>query len=439
MHDFAWMHATTVPAEYYEAHYSITGGCNMDRGGYGQTKDGVNFACVFDGVSAGGKINAYAAQSFAETTLTCLDDYLTSSSEFEASHVARCKRGALLVVIGMTVSYGVPNMLSPTDGWLVYTIDTGVRVVVTALLVVGAQKLSLWFARRKGIPSREIFERAIAQTNNPGRSNKEHEAIGGSATGVFAFIRPEHWSTDTYEVKGAAIGDANAIYVQRHVDPHDANNVASVSKTTQAAMQKISDRKGQLFRASVLNEVWRRGNNATDTGGQLNMGGEINGEISDFCQSLGKLPEAQEGLLILASDGLLDNVVGAEKSLIIPYIVQTPFFGRYGTHVKDGKNDEKSTHRDLQYHKYADGWNQPSLPTLDELVNHGSADLESMQELPSVTCEQAALRLVGYLRWVTALTRQKEKEYYSLQKQQSDLVSEPPRPAHFQVHYSVNM
>ena len=46
---------------------------NMDRGGFGQIlSDNVPvriFGCAFDGVSHGGKINAYAAQSFAENCI----------------------------------------------------------------------------------------------------------------------------------------------------------------------------------------------------------------------------------------------------------------------------------------------------------------------------------------------------------------------------------
>lgn len=65
----------------------------MDRGGFGQSRsasvthrfysrfsinivryprNGTNFGCVFDGVTAGGKINAMAAQAFAEFTVDWL-------------------------------------------------------------------------------------------------------------------------------------------------------------------------------------------------------------------------------------------------------------------------------------------------------------------------------------------------------------------------------
>jgi hypothetical protein len=70
-------HKSTVPDNYYKWKYAVQGGMNMDRGGFGiiKRKDSISsfpssiFACAFDGVSHGGKINAYAAQSFAENCL----------------------------------------------------------------------------------------------------------------------------------------------------------------------------------------------------------------------------------------------------------------------------------------------------------------------------------------------------------------------------------
>ncbi|EDQ91044.1 uncharacterized protein MONBRDRAFT_31709, partial [Monosiga brevicollis MX1] len=59
-------HLSTSPPKYYEFQYGpeFRRGINMDRGGYGIAKDGTMFGCVFDGVTAGGKVNAYAAQAF---------------------------------------------------------------------------------------------------------------------------------------------------------------------------------------------------------------------------------------------------------------------------------------------------------------------------------------------------------------------------------------
>lgn len=60
----AMAHESTSPPNYYRAKYGVVGGINMDRGGFGRHADGTNFAAVFDGVTAGGKRNAYAAQAF---------------------------------------------------------------------------------------------------------------------------------------------------------------------------------------------------------------------------------------------------------------------------------------------------------------------------------------------------------------------------------------
>ena len=68
----AMVHISTTPPNYYRSKYGISGGINMDRGGFGHHADGTNIAVVFDGVSTGGKRNAYAAQAFARSTLTHL-------------------------------------------------------------------------------------------------------------------------------------------------------------------------------------------------------------------------------------------------------------------------------------------------------------------------------------------------------------------------------
>jgi serine/threonine protein phosphatase PrpC len=70
-------HNSNVPHSYYKWKYQVEGGMNMDRGGFGcVTRRGVPhkmYACAFDGVSHGGKINAYAAQSFAQNCMAALE------------------------------------------------------------------------------------------------------------------------------------------------------------------------------------------------------------------------------------------------------------------------------------------------------------------------------------------------------------------------------
>ena len=75
------------PPAYYEFKYGAeaASGINMDRGGFGHSKDGTNYGCVFDGVTAGGAINAHAAQAFAEYLLRWLQHYKSVLSDDEAT------------------------------------------------------------------------------------------------------------------------------------------------------------------------------------------------------------------------------------------------------------------------------------------------------------------------------------------------------------------
>eukprot|EP00045_Choanoeca_perplexa_P016975 m.236559 g.236559 ORF g.236559 m.236559 type:complete len:407 (-) comp17414_c0_seq3:2731-3951(-) len=65
------LHISTSPNSYYQHKYGAhaAGGINMDRGGFGHALDGTNFGAVFDGVTAGGAVNAHAAQAFTDYTL----------------------------------------------------------------------------------------------------------------------------------------------------------------------------------------------------------------------------------------------------------------------------------------------------------------------------------------------------------------------------------
>jgi serine/threonine protein phosphatase PrpC len=259
----SWMHSTTVPAEFYEASYNIKGGCNMDRGGCGQTRNGQNFACVFDGVSAGGKVNAYAAQAFSEITLTGLGRQLMQKLDRARDEVETVTQLESLTVMG------------------------------------------------KG-----LFARASSSQSNPGYITAEHEAEGGAATGVFAYIQPRSQTrSGRNEVHGVAIGDAMAI---------------QISTRRSGGGQPLAQPEARL-----LNTFERIGNSATDTGGQITLGIGVDGEVCPFCQTLG-----EEDLIILASDGLGDNIAQGEFAQIIPLIVRTAFFERFGREVADGQGGE---------------------------------------------------------------------------------------------------
>eukprot|EP00040_Diaphanoeca_grandis_P022053 m.117990 g.117990 ORF g.117990 m.117990 type:complete len:462 (-) comp28624_c0_seq1:355-1740(-) len=75
----ALVHESSSPPNYYRARYNTPEGevINMDRGGFGHHNDRVNYGCVFDGVTSGGKINAYAAQAFADYTCAFLQERAT--------------------------------------------------------------------------------------------------------------------------------------------------------------------------------------------------------------------------------------------------------------------------------------------------------------------------------------------------------------------------
>jgi hypothetical protein len=120
-------------------------------------------------------------------------------------------------------------------------------------------------------------------------------------------------------------------------------------------------------------------------------------------------------------------------------------------------NRHRQLHTQTKITRNQDGWLGFSPPTLDELVRHivipfggggerfgrsiystlkgdrrtadtrtqknGSTGYErSLPDLSKVTCEQASLRLVGYLRWVTAQMHQEEELYYGLRARRIALV-----------------
>ena len=140
----------------------------MDRGGFGRHADGTNVAVVFDGVSAGGKRNAYAAQAFARSTLT---------------HLVSHKRAFTSQVTG---NAGPP----------------------------GNQPLPTGIARTA--PVVELFGAALDQSNNPGEMDPRFEAEGGAATGAIVTFALREGQPPKPELLlvGAALGDAAVIVVE---------------------------------------------------------------------------------------------------------------------------------------------------------------------------------------------------------------------------------
>jgi serine/threonine protein phosphatase PrpC len=164
----AMVHESTTPPNYYRSKYALSGGINMDRGGFGRHADGTNVAVVFDGVSAGGKRNAYAAQAFARSTLSQL-----------VSH--KCAFAAQV-----TSSAGQPG---------------------STLLPPGVARTA---------PVLELFSAALDQANNPGEVDPSYEAEGGAATGAIVTFQQREIEGGEPQLLliGAALGDAAVIAVE---------------------------------------------------------------------------------------------------------------------------------------------------------------------------------------------------------------------------------
>lgn len=147
----AMVHESSSPPMFYKAMYNHDGIINMDRGGFGHFATGTNYGCVYDGVTAGGVINAYAAQAFAEHTINWL-----------RVHGHEFRHG-----IGVTESL-----------------------------------------------SRRLFKETVGAANNPSAThrNPRYNAEGGSATGIFVAVQ-DISNKDYLIAHGASVGDAAALLV----------------------------------------------------------------------------------------------------------------------------------------------------------------------------------------------------------------------------------
>ena len=176
------------------------------------------------------------------------------------------------------------------------------------------------------------------------------------ATAVLANFVETPGDTGQYKVQGAAIGDAIAISISRE--------------------------KGT---ARHLNEIKRDNmKNLSDSGGSITAG-EMEGEdilkISTFSEPVGK-----DDVVILASDGLFDNLYADEKmgiALVIPKIIfSSKFDNPIGPEIKQPWLDE----------------NPPRLPTAKDLEEF----TQGSSMIKEVTNETMARRLNNYVKFVTA-------------------------------------
>lgn len=171
---------------------------------------------------------------------------------------------------------------------------------------------------------------------------------GDATMSVVTFNKTEDGNL---KVSGAALGDALAIHV-------DVDN----------------------GKAHQLNQVKRINNNAGDPGGVLIRGRGIDGEVSCFEKKV-----KDNDLVIVASDGLLDNIDEKEIGNQIPLIIRNSIF--------DNEIEE-----DCPWTKKEN----PHRVTTSELKGLGEKPLE---ELSSITPEVASKRLENYLMWVTKKQR----------------------------------
>lgn len=219
---------------------------DRDRGGFGICKDGSPFAALFDGVTVGGKRNAYAAQAFVDVCLATLS---------QRKHPFACATCGETKVVGRKMKRARAGNVTDVVSSLDSTLPVGVA---------------------RTAPAIELFEAAVDQGNNPGNVDPRLDAEGGSATGAVVMFHQEAAVVNTNNeqkprlrnlVVGAAIGDVAVLVVD-----------------VQAGSCK------------QLNVVERIGNSKADSGGQLNMCIGVSGRVQAFAY-----PLPPDGLVLLVS------------------------------------------------------------------------------------------------------------------------------------------
>eukprot|EP00041_Stephanoeca_diplocostata_P025387 m.662151 g.662151 ORF g.662151 m.662151 type:complete len:522 (+) comp22738_c0_seq22:564-2129(+) len=296
----ALSHASTSPKNFYKACYNSDDVINMDRGSFGHTRNGTNFGSVFDGVTAGGKINAYAAQAFSDCTYRFLMD-----------NAAKFEQGS-----------GVNDQLA-----------------------------------------KDLFSAAIDPSSNPGTvSDGQYEAEGGSATGLFVMFQ-DTGKRDYVIANGASIGDTAAIVCyNRRCESH-----------------------------IISTGGYRRSASARDTGGQLIMCIGIDGEIWSFSAPVGR-----SDLVILCTDGLLDNVRSEEIPVLLPMIIRLDVFDA------EAPVGCPTTCADKAH-----------LPTMSDVLMYAGKTRELVENMELPSPEIAARRLHNYVQWVTKGLMDLENAYYA--------------------------
>jgi hypothetical protein len=198
------------------------------------------------------------------------------------------------------------------------------------------------------------FEEATNAVNNPGVENPDCQAEGGSATGAIVAI--DRLSDTQGVLHGASIGDAAAISV------------------------RLSDE-----RARQLNPVFRKYDR--DTGGQITMCMGVDGPVWCFSVEV-----TSQEFIILATDGLTDNINLPELDRIVPLLMRASLFDVIVPFDCDDLLKE-----------------EPQKPTYSSLLLLTKGNLDALSD---VSCQTAARRLFHYLEWVTRLHFNMEERYY---------------------------
>jgi hypothetical protein len=208
----------------------------------------------------------------------------------------------------------------------------------------------------------DLFLQCTHFSNNPGG---DRQAEGGSATGVVASVVRRKRKGLT--LVGASVGDAACFVV-----PPDAA-------------------------AEAVTKWHRTEANPKDSGGEMMMSIGVQGSVTAFARTV-----TPRDLIVLATDGLTDNVLRSDMGRILPLIICSSLF---------------QTPTEKQYPaRYS------RLPTYKDIAAlcHGF----TMQSLLQVSPANAVRRITNYLRWVTRSLYKQEQQYYALElavKKISDL------------------
>ena len=137
--------------------------------------------------------------------------------------------------------------------------------------------------------------------------------------------------------------------------------------------------------------------NPKDSGGELMMSIGVQGSVTAFMRVV-----TPRDLVLLATDGLTDNVLRCDMGRILPLIVRSTFFQSAVEKQYPARHSRLPTYRDLA----------------------ALCQDSPLQSLLQVSPANAVRRITNYLHWVTRSLYKQEQRYYALElavKKISDL------------------